>query len=94
MDLSMEVEWSEEKRAANIAKHGLDFEDVDLVFSAPVLYGEARSSGNEKREMATGYLEGRAVTIIFTRRGAVIRIISMRSARRGERQRYQALLNN
>jgi uncharacterized DUF497 family protein len=33
------------------------------------------------------------VTMIFTKRGRVIRIISLRSARHGERKAYQALLS-
>ena len=46
----MHVEWDEEKRKANLSKHGLDFADASGVFHAPRLtwldtredYGEDR----------------------------------------------------
>ena len=41
--------------------------------------------------MAVGMLDDVYVTVIFTRRGNTIRLISMRSARREERGRHQTL---
>ena len=90
----MEFEWDEAKRLVNAAKHGLDFRRAVLLFMAPHIVGSARNSGGEMREMITGRLDDVSVTIVFTRRGTVIRIISMRRARRGERQQYQALFGH
>ena len=47
----MEVEWDEQKRHTNIAKHGVDFVAAARVFDGPILevedrrrdYGEMRS---------------------------------------------------
>ena len=33
----MHVEWDEEKRTANLSKHGLDFADASGVFQSPRL---------------------------------------------------------
>ncbi len=36
----MEFEWDEEKRLANIAKHGIDFTRVKRLFGGQLLYEE------------------------------------------------------
>ncbi|MCU0890105.1 MAG: BrnT family toxin [Rubritepida sp.] len=87
----MDFEWDEAKRLANLTKHGLDFLDAEAVLDGPHVLDEARSIGDEIRRMATGILEGRHVTIIFTERHGAIRVISLRKARRRERERHQAI---
>jgi uncharacterized DUF497 family protein len=90
----MDFEWDEEKRLANIEKHSLDFLDADLVFGNAHLVGLPRIVGGEQRWLAIGTIENVFVTTIFTRRGDIIRIISMRSARHGERKRHQAVFGS
>jgi uncharacterized DUF497 family protein len=91
----MEFEWHEEKRLANIEKHGIDFLDADIVFGGPHLVGFARTVEGEARWMAVGMLDDVYVTVIFTPRGSTIRrLISMRRARRGERERHQDLFGS
>jgi uncharacterized DUF497 family protein len=90
----MEFEWDEEKRLANIEKHSLDFLDADLVFGSAHLVGFARIVNGKQRWLAIGTIEGVFVTTIFTRRGDIIRIISMRSARHGERKRHQEVFGS
>jgi hypothetical protein len=87
----MDFEWDEAKRLANLTKHGLDFLDAEAVLDGPHVLDEARSIGDEIRRMAIGILEGRHVTIIFTERHGAIRVISLRKARRRERERHQAI---
>ena len=87
----VDFEWYEAKRLANIEKHGIDFLDADIFFGGPHLVGPARTVEREGRWMAVGMLDDVYVTVIFTRRGSTIRLISIRSARREERERYQAL---
>jgi uncharacterized DUF497 family protein len=87
----MEFEWHEAKRIANLAKHGLDFQDADLVFEAIHFAEPARSVGDELRFAVIGPYDGRLVAVICTMRGDSVRIISMRRARQSERQRYQTL---
>jgi uncharacterized protein len=87
----MEFEWDEAKRQTNLNKHGLDFVRADLLFEGNHLIGPAKMVGGEQRWMATGIIQDGYATVIFTRRNEIIRIISFRRARDGEKRRYQAL---
>jgi uncharacterized protein len=87
----VEFEWDEAKRASNIEKHGLDFLRGVRVFDGATLIEPAITVGGETRFAATGMVDGRLVTVIFTERGTARRIISVRRARHGEGRRYQAL---
>jgi uncharacterized DUF497 family protein len=84
-------EWDELKRLANLEKHGFDFMDADRRFEGPHYVAETRTVGTETRWLATGMIGKQPATAVFTRRGANIRLISLRSARDGEKARYQAL---
>jgi hypothetical protein len=82
-------EWDDNKRRLNIEKHGIDFADATEVFDDPNqrTYRSTTESG-EERYLSIGMFRGRLITVIFTRRGEKIRIISARAARRNERERY------
>jgi hypothetical protein len=90
----MEFEWHESKRLANIDKHGIDFLDADIVFGGPLLVGPAKTVADEVRWLAVGMIDDVYVTVIYTWRGDTVRIISMRSARDGEKQRYQEIFGS
>ena len=86
----MEFEWDEAKRQLVMAKHRLDFADALLVFRGPHVILEARSEA-EAREIAVGLLGGRMVSIVFTRRGDKMRLITARRARENEQREYRAI---
>ncbi len=82
-----EFEWDSAKAEANLAKHGIAFEDAIDVFQKPVL--EIRSDrGGEVRVRAIGTVEGLEITVVYTWRGNRRRIISARRARVNEREAY------
>jgi uncharacterized protein len=86
----MEFEWDEAKRRVNIAKHGIDFVRAKEIWLGEVL--EIRSSQDhhsEPRHLAYGLIGERVITVVFTRRGDDVRLISARRARQHERQAYQ-----
>ena len=86
----MEFEFDEDKRLKNIEKHDIDFIDTaDILFGNPYLEAPAMTVDGEQRWLAIGMIDEDFVTAVFTRRGPVIRIISMRRARNDERKRYQ-----
>ena len=86
----MRYEWDERKRLSNLEKHGLDFFDVGVVIESPhVAVPSAHDS--EERFLAIGIFEGRFVTVVYTMRGRIIRVISFRRARHEERDAYQKL---
>jgi uncharacterized DUF497 family protein len=80
----MEFEWDEDKRQSNLAKHDIDFEDVDQLFDGRHAYTAPSAYQLEARYLTVGNVDGRYITAIWTRRGKVIRIISARRARKKE----------
>lgn len=52
----MQFEWDEAKAAANLAKHGVSFEDAAQVFFDPLLYDglDDRFEYGEERWVAIG----------------------------------------
>lgn len=84
-----EFEWDENKRRSNLEKHYLDFCDAPGVLNGPCLRMAAKTVQGEIREMEIGMLDDVCVTIIYTRRGSVTRLISMRKARNGERDHFE-----
>jgi uncharacterized DUF497 family protein len=84
-------EWDENKRRLNVFKHGIDFVDAKDVFYDPAAYTFlSPQTAGEQRCVTVGSMRGVLIAVVSTRRGAAIRIISARSARRNERQRYGA----
>jgi len=86
----MVFEWDEAKRQRNMHKHGIDFVDAIQLWSR--FHIETPSDQNrhgEDRFLAIGEINGRLVTVIFTRRGETRRLISARYSRRNEKENYQ-----
>jgi uncharacterized DUF497 family protein len=89
----MTSEWDEAKNRSNFAKHGLDFEDAEQVFSGPcVTFEDDRFDYGEERLITLGLLADRLVVIAHAPRGDSTRIISMRKANRREKKIYQERL--
>ena len=82
LDENRDFEWDENKRQANIEKHGIDFlaateafnDPKRLVFRSPI--GEP-----EHRHVLVGSTQGRVIAIVYTLREDIIRLISARRAR-------------
>jgi hypothetical protein len=85
----MQFEWDEDKRLANVRKHGIDFLDVASVFEGDtVTIEDDRFDYGEQRFITLGLLKGRVVVIVHTERGGVTRIISVRKATKYEEISY------
>jgi|KBSMisStandDraft_5_1062788.scaffolds.fasta_scaffold335232_2 uncharacterized DUF497 family protein len=85
----MEFEWDDAKRQSNLAKHGLDFVDVErLDWRVAHIGRDARFDYGEDRFTAYGLLDDVLMVVIFTWRGEAMRIVSYRRANRMERKRY------
>jgi uncharacterized DUF497 family protein len=81
-------EWDERKNLLNSAKHGIDFDDAIGVFYGPIIFRRS-DRNNEERWVAIGSLEDILITVVFTWRADVIRIISARRARKNEEREYR-----
>jgi uncharacterized protein len=91
----MEFEWDEDKRLANVRKHGIDFVDAIVVFEGDVVTIEDdRFEYGEQRFATLGVLQGRVVVIVHTEREAVTRIISVRKATKNETRNYFEQITN
>lgn len=83
-------EWDEEKRQINIRKHSIDFIDAKEIWQEPVIEGpSAQTYHGEERIIAIGMMEGRCITVIYTWRNEVKRLISARKARKYEQDYYE-----
>ena len=85
----MRFEYDPAKSAGNKAKHGIDFEEAQALWK-DVERLEARiMRPGEKRHLLVGLIGSLHWTAIFTYRGEVARIISVRRSRRDEVERYE-----
>lgn len=85
----MNFVWDEQKRLANIAKHGLDFVDAHKLFDgAYLLFEDSRFDYGEQRFVAIGSLDTLIVVVVHTENDDTIRIISMRKATKNEQKLY------
>jgi uncharacterized DUF497 family protein len=91
----MEFEWDEAKRLSNLDKHGIDFLDVEEVFDGDIVTVEDDRYGyGEQRFVTFGVLQGRIVSVTYTDRGDVVRLISIRRATKYEQRTYYAQISN
>ncbi len=85
----MEISFDPAKREWTLAGRGLDFADAPKVFGGIRIEREDdRFDYGEVRMMTVGYLADRMVVVIWTQRGAVRHIISMRKANDREQAKY------
>jgi uncharacterized DUF497 family protein len=88
--VSEDYEWDEAKAASNLAKHGISFDEIVLLFkdAKHVVFGSFREADGENRFKAVGLIERSLYTVVFTGRGGARRLISGRRANRSEEKRY------
>jgi hypothetical protein len=86
----LSFEWDEEKNAANIRNHGIDFLDAALMFENPTIEAvDDRADYGEVRHLALGVSGDKVLNVVYTwRNGNVIRIISARRANRHDAEKY------
>jgi uncharacterized DUF497 family protein len=89
-------EWDEKKSAANLAKHGVSFEEARLIFEGLTLsWIDEREDYGEMRQISIGLIHDIvAVAVVHTDRNGATRIISARLANRNERRRYHEHIAN
>ncbi|MFZ2897510.1 MAG: BrnT family toxin [Saprospiraceae bacterium] len=83
-------EWDENKNQKNKEKHNLSFEDASRVFEDKNRLQYAVESQDETRYITIGKVFKVIVTVVYTIRNFAFRLISARSARKDERERYIA----
>jgi uncharacterized DUF497 family protein len=82
----MEIEFDPVKDRVNREKHGIGLGVATLIFATPsAQWISPRQTHGEVRYIAVGLLDGVEFTCVFTLRGQVVRIISVRRSRHEER---------
>ncbi len=82
----IEFEWDENKNRINIEKHGFSLEDgAELIRVGEYEYAKFSPRYDEDRWVAVGQYGYHWIAVVFTIRGDVFRIISVRKARKNER---------
>ncbi len=82
--------WHVDKARANVAKHGVTFEEAAEALLDPFGSGGDASSGYEERESYLGYsFRERLLLVVYTERSDTIRLISARLPTRAERKSYE-----
>ena len=87
----MEFEWDENKRRANLRKHGLDLLRGAELFDGRPAYVYPSPRSEEQRFVTIAVLDRAFVALVWTERGRATRLISLRRARNGEERTYRAL---
>jgi uncharacterized DUF497 family protein len=83
------ITYDPSKRAATLRDRGLDFEEAVEVFAGIVIdIPDRRFVYGEARILTIGHLRGRMVVVVWTPRGDVRHIISMRKANAREQARF------
>jgi uncharacterized DUF497 family protein len=85
----MEIEWDNNKAAANLIKHKIDFEDAKNIFlDTNCLEREDKRDYNETRIQVIGIVNQVVLLVVYTKRNGRYRIISARRANKNERRQY------
>ena len=88
----MNFDWDESKAQANLAKHGITFDEAKSVFTDPfyVDFYDPDHSDEEERYIIIGQSQRQRVLVVsYTERQQQTRLISAREATRREKQAYE-----
>jgi uncharacterized DUF497 family protein len=91
MTIDEGFEWDEQKAASNLLKHRVSFVRAAFAFRdlSAVEIADTRQDYGEERVLLIGLERGELLAVLYTERGAKIRIISARRADADERRYYQ-----
>jgi uncharacterized protein len=88
--LILRITFDPQKRQTTLRDRGLDFSDAKIAFAGLTLtVQDMRRDYGEVRFQTVGLLAGRMVMIVWTPRGEVRHIISMRKCNDREKEIYQ-----
>ena len=89
----MGIEYDQAKREKTLLERGLDFARADEIFAGIHFTGEdVRVNYQETRHISIGWLDKRLVVLVWTPRGGIRRIISMRKANEREKALFARYL--
>ncbi len=86
MSSTSSFEWDENKNILNLQKHGISFEEAQYAFKDErrIIAKDIEHSTDEKRYYCFGKIDNDVVTVRFTYRNNIIRIIGAGYWRKGK----------
>lgn len=87
-------EFDRDKSAANLAKHGIDFEQAQALWRDDGRAEVMSRWGVEERWLLMGKIDDQHWTAVYTMRDTNIRIISVRRSRENEVKDYDSRKDN
>jgi uncharacterized DUF497 family protein len=85
------ITFDPKKRERTLDERGLDFADAAAVFGGRhFTVDDDRRDYGEPRFISVGFLNGRMVIVVWTPRGDVRHVISMRKTNARETRKYKA----
>lgn len=86
-------QWDDDKRAANLEKHGVDFAAVrDFEWDTALTAPDRRREYGEPRFVSIGFIGRRLHVLVWTPRGGSFRVVSLRKANAREVKRYAEVI--
>ena len=94
--MEMKLIWDENKRIANLEKHGLDFADAGVVLESRYRLDIAVVRNGEIRTRSFSYVMDclYVLTLVHTDRDGATRVISYRPADEKETENYYAWIGS
>jgi len=86
----MQFEYDSEKSVETKRKHGVDFEEAQVLWSDSALLEIPARVTDESRWVVIGKINGKHWSAVITRRGDNVRIISVRRSRDEEVKIYES----
>ncbi len=83
----MQFEFDQNKSHSNKEKHGIDFVEGQAIWHSEAVTFPLGREG-ERRKAVVGTIDEEIWSAIITMRGEKIRIISIRKARKNEKEKY------
>ena len=83
-------EWDDNKNQINVLKHGYDFKRASTIYNNPdkLTFVSQNSGSDVIRFTDIAEINRKYLTLIYTIRGNVIRVMSLRPSSRKERKKY------
>ena len=95
--MSLQFEWDPKKAKANLAKHGVSFEEAITVFADPLarIFPDDEHSVDESREIIIGHsVQQDLILVSFTAVHDIVRLLSARKVTRNERNDYEEKISS
>ena len=85
-----DFEYDDDKSAANLKKHGIDFLDAQALWKDPDLLEIRAKSDDEPRFLGIGLIGPKHWSAVVTYRNGTSRLISVRRSRKREVELYES----